>query len=265
MATPSYTTTDPSLRDPRLFNTDTPFQTNLDGVHIYTLELIWHTGFADVKYVGGYQGYTYTQESDFDGTSRVDPYTVPVARTAQEPRTFTIFPQVRAFYQEDKEYYSNEVNLISTHDGPFQWILGLYQYHEQVYQFAGVNAPNQPQLDNPRAAAPSVANGGNPPAGPPNPDRILQNAGAWLDADAHAAFGQIDYSFSDHWKMTIGARYTEDRKDARGSASAPARCTASLASPSRSTARSIGATCLPANGMRRPAPPASSGRRTTTR
>jgi iron complex outermembrane receptor protein len=213
VATPSYTTTDPSLRDPRLFNTDTPFQTNLDGVNIYTLELIWHTGFADVKYVGGYQGYTYTQESDFDGTSRVDPYTVTVGAGAGA-RTFTIFPQVRAFYQEDKEYYSNEVNLISTHDGPFQWILGLYQYHEQVYQFAGVNAPNQPQLDNPRAAAPSVANGGNPPAGPPNPDRILQNAGAWLDADAHAAFGQIDYSFSDHWKMTIGARYTEDRKDA---------------------------------------------------
>jgi iron complex outermembrane receptor protein len=212
-ANPPYTTTNPSLRDPRLFNTDTPFQTNLDDVDIFTLEMIWHAGFADVKYVGGYQGYTYTQESDFDGTSRTDPYTVTVG-AGVGARTFTIFPQVRAFYQEDKEYYSNEINLISTHDGPLQWILGLYQYHEQVYQFAGVNAPNQPQLDNPRAAAPSAANGFNPPAGPPNPDRILQNAGAWLDADAHAAFGQIDYSFSDHWKMTIGARYTEDRKDA---------------------------------------------------
>jgi iron complex outermembrane receptor protein len=213
VATPSYTTTDPSLRDPRLFNTDTPFQTNLDDFDAFTLELIWHAGFADVKYIGGYQGYTYTQGSDFDGTSRTDPYTVTVG-TGATARTFTIFPQVRAFYQEDKEYYSNEINLISTHDGPFQWILGLYQYHEQVYQFAGVNAPNQPQLDNPRAAAPSAANGFNPPAGPPNPERILQNAGAWLDADAHAAFGQIDYNFSDHWKMTIGARYTEDRKDA---------------------------------------------------
>ncbi len=145
----------------RLFNTDTPFQTNLDGVHIYTLELIWHTGFADVKYVGGYQGYTYTQESDFDDDLARRPYTVlssgrgrSGAGTADDP--FTIFPQVRAFYQEDKEYYSNEINLISTHDGPFQWILGLYQYHEQVYQFAGVNAPNQPQLDQPRASAASV-------------------------------------------------------------------------------------------------------------
>jgi iron complex outermembrane recepter protein len=209
VASPAYTTTNPSLRDPRLFNTDTPFQTNLDDVDVFTLELIWHTGFADVKYIGGYQGYTYTQESDFDGTSRTDPYTVTVGSGAGA-RTFTIFPQVRAFYQEDKEYYSNEVNLISTHDGPFQWILGLYQYHEQVYQFVGVNAPNQPELDQPRLSATS----GPTALGPPNPDRILQNAGAWLDADAHAAFGQIDYSFSDHWKMTVGARYTEDQKDA---------------------------------------------------
>ena len=101
-----------------------------------------------MKYVGGYQGYTYTQESDFDGTSRTDPYTVTVG-TGAAARTFTIFPQVRAFYQEDKEYYSNEINLISTHDGPFQWILGLYQYHEQVYQFAGVNAPNEAGVPRP--------------------------------------------------------------------------------------------------------------------
>ena len=160
LATPPFTTTNPSLRDQRHFNTDTPFETNLDNVHIYTLELIWHTGFADVKYVGGYQGYTYTQESDFDGTSRGRrtrswSAAVRARRSGAGPAADAVhdFPQVRAFYQEDKEYYSNEINLISTHDGPFQWILGLYQYHEQVYQFAGVNAPNQPQLDQPRASA----------------------------------------------------------------------------------------------------------------
>ncbi|MGH8239096.1 MAG: TonB-dependent receptor plug domain-containing protein, partial [Steroidobacteraceae bacterium] len=108
LATPPYSTTNPSVRDERLFNTDTPFETNLDHVHIYTLELIWHTGFADVKYVGGYQGYTYQQESDFDNTSRETPYTVLVGGgpSALSPAIvlpatpFTIFPQVRAFYQE---------------------------------------------------------------------------------------------------------------------------------------------------------------------
>ena len=65
---------------------------------------------------------------------------------------------------EDKEYYSDEINLISTHDGPLQWIVGLYQYHEQVYQPSGVRAPQQAELDPMSAAGSTVA-------GPPNPDR----------------------------------------------------------------------------------------------
>jgi hypothetical protein len=98
LATPPYTTTNPALQgDHRTFNTDTPFETNLDNVHIYTLELIWHTGFADVKYVGGYQGYTYTQESDFDGTSRTEPYTVLVGGAASAPGRFCRRLRSRSF------------------------------------------------------------------------------------------------------------------------------------------------------------------------
>jgi iron complex outermembrane recepter protein len=211
-----YIATNPSLQDPRLYDVDSPFHTDLDNVHIYTLELIWHTGFADVKYIGGYQGYTYQQVSDFDTVSR-GPYTVRVGGIPNpvvpgtfllQPTVFTLQPNVQAFYLEDKEYYSNEINLISNGDGPFQWILGLYQYHEQVYQPSGVRVPLQAELDNPHVSATSAT------LGPANPNRDLQNAGAYLDADARAVFAQIDYSFSDHWKMTLGARYTEDNKDA---------------------------------------------------
>lgn len=217
-ATPAFVATNPQLSDRRLYDTDTPFRTTLDDVDIFTLELVGHLGWADLKYVGGYQGYTYRQISDFDTISR-DAYTVGVGGIPNPfvpgqfllpPTQFTIHPQIEAFYQEDKEYYSNEINLISTLEGPLQWIVGLYQYHEQVYQPSGVRVPQQAELDQPRAfgGAPSTA------LGPPNPDRILQNAGAYLDADARAVFGQIDYSFNDDWKMTLGARYTEDRKDA---------------------------------------------------
>ena len=212
--------TSPSLANRRNFDTDSPFHTDLDNVHIYTLELIWHTGFADVKYVGGYQGYTYQQVSDFDTVSR-GPYTVRVGGIpnpavpgtflpgAGQPVVFTMQPNVQAFYLEDKEYYSNEINLISNNEGPFQWIFGLYQYHEQVYQPSGVRVPLQAELDQPRAGTSATS-----PLGPPNPNRDLQNAGAYLDADARAVFAQIDYAFTDNWKMTLGARYTEDNKDA---------------------------------------------------
>lgn len=203
-----YTPTNAGVNDHRHYDTDTPFRTNLDDTEIFTLELVGHLGWADIKYIGGYQGYTYRQVSDFDEVDR-DPYT-----TIAGGVPFTIFPQAEGFYMEDKEYYSNEINVISTHDGPFQWIVGLYQYHEQVNQNQGLRVPLQTQLSTPRAAPPSLANGFNPPAGPENPDRNLQIAGAFLDADARAIFGQIDYRLSDAWKVTVGARYTEDNKDA---------------------------------------------------
>jgi iron complex outermembrane recepter protein len=162
---------------------------------------------VDLKYVGGYQGYTYQQVSDFDGIDR-DPFTV----TNGLGQSITIFPTIEAFYHEDKEYFSNELNLISTGEGPFQWIVGLYQYHEQVNQFQGIRAPLQPHLANPRVGPPNAGNGFNPLPGPANPENILQNAGALLEADAYAVFSQVDYQLSPTWKTTVGLRYTEDEK-----------------------------------------------------
>jgi iron complex outermembrane receptor protein len=204
-----FTGTNPALTDERTYNTDTPFRTSLDDVDIVTLETVNHFGGVDLKYVGGYQGYTYRQVSDFDGVDR-DPFAV----TNGAGQSITVFPTVEAFYMEDKEYFSNEINLISTGEGSFQWILGLYQYHEQVNQNQGIRAPLQPELLTPRAGPPNAGNGFNPPAGPDNPESNLQIAGALLEADAHAVFGQIDWQFSENWKTTIGARYTEDEKEA---------------------------------------------------
>jgi iron complex outermembrane receptor protein len=205
--TNGFTGTNPALTDERQYDTDTPFRTKLDDVDIVTLETVNHFGGVDLKYVGGYQGYTYQQVSDFDGIDR-DPFTV----TNGAGQSLQIFPSIEAFYHEDKEYYSNELNLISTGDGPFQWIVGLYQYHEQVNQFQGIRAPLQPHLANPRSGPPNAGNGFNPPAGAPNPQSNLQKAGALLEADAYAVFGQVDYQLTDTWKTTVGVRYTEDEK-----------------------------------------------------
>src|SRR4030095_15733766 len=113
--TNGFTGTNPALTDERSYDTDTPFRTKLDGVDIFTLETVNHFSGVDLKYVGGYQAYTYTQISDFDGVDR-DPFVRTVGANS-----ITIFPTIEAFYMEDKEYYSNEINLISTKEGPFQW------------------------------------------------------------------------------------------------------------------------------------------------
>src|SRR4029453_18704948 len=93
-----FTGTNPALTDERTYDTDTPFRTTLDDVDIVTLETVNHFGGVDLKYVGGYQGYTYTQISDFAGVDR-DPF-VPTGGD----NSITMFPTIEAFYMEDKEY-----------------------------------------------------------------------------------------------------------------------------------------------------------------
>ena len=144
---------------------------------------------------------------------------------------------------EDKEYYSNEINLISTSDGPFQWIVGLYQYHEQVNQFQGIRAPLQPELANPRAAPPARTASTRRPVRRIR-DRNLQIAGALLEADAYAVFSQIDYQLTDTGRRRSARATPRTRRTPTSSASALCssayrrRCRVSLPA---STPRSIGA------------------------
>ena len=116
---------------------------------------------------------------------------------------------------EDKEYYSNEINLISTGEGPFQWIVGLYQYHEQVNQNQGIRAPLQPELQNPRAAAP-IGGERLQPAGrsPSILTATCRSPVRCSKRTRYAVFSQVDYQLSETWKTTVGVRYTEDEKDA---------------------------------------------------
>jgi iron complex outermembrane receptor protein len=203
LVSPQFTRQNPALHDLRKYDTDTPFHARLRDNHIVTLELVGHFGFADLKYVGGWQDYFYDQISDFDGVNRTSytytPAVIPVPRT--------VYTKLDAFYKEAKEYYSHELNLISTGDSSLQWMAGVYYYFEDVYQHQGYRSPLQAELSTPLLAA-----FGAP--GPANPERNLSFAGANLEASALAGFGQIDWQFADQWKTTIGARYTIDKKDA---------------------------------------------------
>lgn len=216
-----FTDPNPALTDRRKYDTDTPFHAKLRDNHNFTLELVGHLGFADLKYVGGWQDYHYDQVSDFDGTDRLSYVYNPTASplTARP----TLFTQLEGFYTEEKEYYSHELNLISTSDSAFQWIGGLYYYFENVFQFLGYRSPLQTQLSTPTRAADFSGLGlpsppypvfVSPGFGSPNPDRNLSYAGVDLDARSMAAFGQIDWQFADSWKTTLGVRYTKDKKDA---------------------------------------------------
>jgi len=205
-------TTNPVLNDIRSFATDTPTNNKLDDNYTVLAELNWDMGPANLKYMGGFSSYLYTLISDYDGTA-VTQYTIPLlpASTCAPPTCgpVTYFPAAIQYYIEDKQYFSHELNLSSTGDGAFQWIVGLYYYDEQYKQpvyFPSLNSA---------LATPSVTlhpGFAQTPGAVPNPTTWLYYIDTHLNTTSKAGFGQIDWAISDAWKMTVGLRYTEDTK-----------------------------------------------------
>jgi len=193
-----YTTPNPGVDDPYVQNTNTDGYGQLRGNHVITTTVNYNLGFADLKYIGGFQQYNYQTGGDNDGTSRTAPISIP-------GMAVPYFPTQTTDFDEHKRYYSNEINLTSRGDGPLRWIVGLYQYREEYRQRIQLANPNQSQLANPlNATATGLA--------APNPLRNYFDAQATLISKAYAVFGQATYEFSDQFALTAGLRYTKDKK-----------------------------------------------------
>ncbi|MBI1200319.1 MAG: TonB-dependent receptor [Phenylobacterium sp.] len=202
-----YTTANPGASDPYVQNTNRNGYGQLRGNHLVTAQVTYDLGFADVKWIGGFQKYNYQTGGDYDGTSRTGPITV-----AGVPGVYVDYT---TDFDEHKRYYSNEVNLTSKSDGPLTWILGLYQYHEKYRQRIQLGDPQQVQL-----ASPYYFGGINPTTGAPilipaaaNPTRDFADQNASLTSDAWAVFGQAKYELNEQFAVTAGLRYSHDKKD----------------------------------------------------
>ncbi|MEX1033002.1 MAG: TonB-dependent receptor [Cellvibrionaceae bacterium] len=185
----------------------------VDDYQNYTSHLTWRGPAFDVKWIGGYQEYTYSQWTDADGTDVIQ-MTLPTGRV--------VFPGGVNQYLEDRKWTSNEITMTSTSSGPVQWIAGIFQSKETTYQapftltYAGYDELATPTMSIDALLALF--------AQPHNPDGIRvvvpANEGnrsvfGEFDGDTttQAVFGQVDYQYSDEWKFTLGLRYTEDDKE----------------------------------------------------
>jgi iron complex outermembrane receptor protein len=185
--------------DVRNFANDFHSRQWLDDQHAYVADLVWHAPILDVRWIGGHNNYKYTQLEDADGT---DVLTMVLPFTGR-----VVSPGGINMYQEEREWYSNELTFTSTTDGAFSWIFGLYQSNEQYVQtpqaqtYSGYAELNTPQY------APGVF-------APVNPYPFTSTRGT-LDGEtvSSAAFGQVDYKLTDAWKFTLGVRYNKDEKE----------------------------------------------------
>jgi iron complex outermembrane recepter protein len=215
----------PSTADPRTFIQEAT-STNKQRADV-SLATNWtyHFPTVDVTYLGGYQKFNYVLNFTNYADSGIRAFQTAGAtgpslcnldaagagfNAAGCSQPLTIFPSPdTTFFQEKDTFYSHELDFTSTGTGPLQWIAGGYYYHEHYDQpvDAGVD-PAQTQLAHPFL----IGAGGSLIPAPANPSSAISTSDTQLTYTSWAAFGHVDYKFSDAWKAHIGVRYTSDHK-----------------------------------------------------
>jgi len=206
-------TTNPAITDPRAFNTNTPLHVGLSNANQFSWNFVYHFPTFDLKYLGEWQHYHYSLSGDQDTTNVVS-YKIPTAANSvcsllngvTGPNHIDCTPlQVNGTetytYDEVPTWWSHEVNLTSTTDGPLQWILGAYYYHEHYTNPIAAYTPDQAQSLTPIGGA--VA----------NPTGLFNYQNYDMVTKSTAVFGQVDYKVTDTLKVTGGLRYTRDTKN----------------------------------------------------
>ena len=124
-----------ALTDSRKICVDTPGTVRLTNTIIVATHLTYHADAFDLKYITGGTKYNYNLTGDQDGTG-VSSYSTCYTNTAANVPAclatgagLQTYPTKYAFhYREDEKWWSHELNMISTGDGPFQYVLGAYYF-----------------------------------------------------------------------------------------------------------------------------------------
>ncbi|WP_293450891.1 TonB-dependent receptor [Phenylobacterium sp.] len=204
--------TNPALKDVRTECFNTPGTVRLTNTVIFASQFNYHFDNFDVKYIAGGTKYHYFLTGDQDRTGVVSYstcYTLPAAAIpgclagTTAPITY---PTTYAFdYQERERWWSHEVNIISTGDGPFQYVIGAFLYHEDYDQPVFTQLPGETRYD---GIVASAAGG----LAPSTSLRRPYDDRPHFNIESKAIFTQIDWQFTPQWKTTIGLRYGEDHK-----------------------------------------------------
>ena len=213
----STVTSNPAQADEHDFISNIPQRVRLRDVHSITTNFVYHLPSIDVKYVGGFQEYKYDLYGDTDGTT-VQSYQIPLApgsicgtiggafAAGLSPvncTPLTVNANNGYHYFEYPKWYSHEINLSSTHEGPLQWIVGAFYYNEK---YTGTGSTADFFLVGPSSLQTPILGAAR------NPDGFWSTGNYALTTRSKALFGQLDWQATETVKFTAGLRYTKDKK-----------------------------------------------------
>ncbi|MCE3607413.1 TonB-dependent receptor [Massilia sp. P8910] len=139
--------------------------------------------------ITGYESADFYSRADVDGGYGAV-YAPPMGPSYTNQAAFIPFVVETADVLPNHRQFTQEFRAESVNSGPLQWIAGLFYFNEDI------------QID-------SISFDSLAPGNPQNPffATQTQHTKSW------AAFGSMNYTVSDKFKLRAGLRYTNDKKD----------------------------------------------------
>jgi iron complex outermembrane receptor protein len=160
---------------------------------LIALELVADLGFAELTSATGYS--EYAENGSRDQTDLI---------LNLEFYYYENFPSFSAFTREDanEDTFSQELRLVSTTEGPWNWIVGGFY---SKFKIDGLSQEFTPGFD--QFAVDSF--GGVQL----RPDSLEYNEKLDGETTETAAFGELGYEITDAWQVTVGARWFKFEDD----------------------------------------------------
>jgi len=171
--------TAPDQLDPFKRSADVQGYVTVDDQETVQSTLTIDLDSVTIKLLNGYQRYSWDSAKDFDGTA--------------SPASF-----VESIGQKET-MTQHELQLFSTHEGPLQWLVGLFYLENDLDQPYVLSDANNPFL---------IQN----LSGAANPDGIFYSQRGILNTESTAVYGQVDWDLTDRLSLSMGLRYSEDDK-----------------------------------------------------
>ena len=171
--TPGFTTPSEPV-DPYRPSSDRNDQAIVKDVYGVSAQVDWSWGKIDFTSISAYRGMEFDERDDLDGT------TLPFQ-----------------FYlaQENSDQVSQEVRAAFSGES-FNWLFGLYYSKEEVTRSEGIDFGPASLLSALVAPAP-----------------LAWGFGFDLESTSVAAFGQLEWTPTEKFAATFGARYSEEEKN----------------------------------------------------
>jgi iron complex outermembrane receptor protein len=204
-----------SNESPWLFNRPQSYTVRVPNAYTVASHWTYHADTFDIRYIVGGTRYWYHLNGSTPNGTR-DPSILQYSlNSAVGGAPLVVYPQERFDYQERNGFISNELNFVSTKDGPFQWIAGAYFYHQAYKQ--PVSTTEDPRQVQWRSTPPAVCASGGQTSLPVTATCVPGNGRRFdnrpdVKNTSYAFYGQASYELSSKLTLTGGIRYSHDRK-----------------------------------------------------